>query len=51
MMNNSSLTSQIIVVDANVAVWVVIPVIAEIPTVDRLEQWHQQQRKILAPGL
>jgi len=39
------------VVDANIAVWAVVPTIAEIPTLDRLQQWHHQRREILAPDL
>lgn len=51
MMNISSRSWQIIVVDANVAVWAVVPTIAEIETLDCLQQWHQQHRQILAPDL
>lgn len=51
MMNRSSLSSQVIVVDANIAVWAVVPTLAEIPTLDRLQQWHHQRREILAPDL
>ena len=50
-MNISSASSEILVVDANIAVWAVLPLVAEIPTLDRLEQWHHQQRRILAPAL
>jgi predicted nucleic acid-binding protein len=39
------------VIDANVAVWAVVPVIAEIRTLDLLQHWHQQRHQILAPDL
>jgi len=51
MMNMPSHFSDILVIDANIAVWAVVPVAADIPTLDRLQQWHQQQRRILAPDL
>lgn len=51
MMNMPSPSSKIIVIDANIAVWAVVPVVAEIPTLDRLQQWHQQQRHLMAPDL
>ena len=51
MMKISSHSSPNLVIDANIAVWAVVPVIAQIPTLERLEQWHQQHRQILAPSL
>ncbi len=51
MMNTPSHSSEVIIVDANIAVWAVVPVVAEIPTLDRLQRWHQRQRRILAPAL
>lgn len=50
-MNISSYFSKPLVVDANIAVWAVVPVTAEIPTIDRLQRWHQQQRQIISPAL
>lgn len=51
MTNTSSLSTPPIIIDANFAVWAVLPVFAEIETLDRLQQWHKQNRRILAPDL
>ena len=48
MTNISSRSSHIIIIDANVAVWAVVPTIAEIETLDRLQQWHQEVSTNLA---
>lgn len=50
-MNISSHSSQTLVVDANVAVWAVVPVVAQISTIDILEYWHSQSYQIIAPDI
>jgi len=47
-----TLTLPPIVIDANLAVWIVLPVVAAMGnSVDRLAQWHKQKRRIVAPDL
>ena len=47
-MTRSSSTSSI-VIDANVAVWVVLPMVAEEAALDLLADWHHQNKRIVAP--
>jgi len=38
-----------IVIDANLAVWAVLPNIAEMNTLKYIQAWYQQERRIIAP--
>ena len=49
-MRNSWKTSQAVIVDANVAVWAVLPVLAEVQTVDLFEGWTEKDVEVLAPS-
>ncbi len=54
MINTSSISgnqNQIITIDANIAVWAVLPNIAVIQTLQQIKTWHQEERQIIAPDL
>ena len=44
-------TRSTIVVDANLAVWAILPVVAPVDAVDLFAGWHRQGLRIVAPAL
>ncbi len=50
MPNSLPTATPLLVIDANVAVWAVLPKIAVVSTVGRLAQWSQQQQPIIVPN-
>ncbi len=44
-------TRSTIVVDANLAVWVIMPVVAPVDAIDLFAGWHRQGIRLVAPAL
>jgi len=44
-------TGSTIVVDANLAVWAIVPVVAPVDVIDLFASWHRQGRRLVAPAL
>lgn len=50
-MQNSGVVSSTIVVDANVAIWALVPTVAPVDTLDRFVAWRRAGAEIVAPSL